>query len=178
MVPFWLFSVVTISLMALLFIVSYWHFIKNPLPVPDFGNSIFVCSSSKSRDVLLKALSCFGIKPDREMNSRFVQRAFFLNRHRFIVNFTDPDEWSRLGKPVAGLAIVVRTPAKSAQKIEQLLKEDGHDVVLTIDPDPDLPIGCLAILTSSAFPGIALAFRCHLRKMGPRPAKWKDKNDL
>jgi hypothetical protein len=174
MVPLWLFLAVTLVLGLITLALIYLHFIRNPLPFPDWGNAIFVCPNQRAWEALLQALRQKGKKPDRRAKTALANRAIFFSHFRFIVNVTQESAWEELGKPVAGLALVVKDPVKEATSATDYLMLSGFNSYVFPNPDPDVPSGAMAFVTSTAFPGWILVFRKHFTKMGPPPPKWTD----
>ena len=177
MVPLWLFitvlSILIVCAVALA-ILSYLHFVQNPLPFPDWGNAIFVCPTQAARKALFQVLEQHGLTPNKRVRSDFVDRAIFFNRFRFIVNVTRPEDWNLLGNPATGLALVVNDPLSAAQMAKNTLEQAGYSSQVFENPDADVPPGALAIVTSEALPHWVLVFRKHFTKMGPPPPAWKD----
>jgi hypothetical protein len=172
MIPLWVFLCVTIPLVAVVVALIYLHFVRNPLPFPDWGNAIFVCPERSARQTVIAVLESNGITPDKRIDSELALRALFMNRFRFVLNVTEPTEWERLGKPVAALAIVTDNPDKAAHKAVEILQHAGYQATAFYDPDKSVPAHSMAFVSSTAHPGWLLVFRRHFIKMGKMPARW------
>jgi hypothetical protein len=154
--------------------LSYFHFESNPLPWPDHGNAVYVCPDKASRKALLTVLAQNDMTPDKKTPGGLADRAIFMRRFRFIVNVTEPGAWEKMGKPVAGLAIVTETPAISAGLAKRALAEAGYTAEIIYDPDDSVPQMAMTFLTTNACPGVVLIFRKHFTEMGPEPPAWTD----
>lgn len=152
------------------FLISIFHFYRNPLPFPDRGSRVFTCPSLQARAVVVHLLEHFGLQPRFRHDTQLVQRAIFWDGT--IVNVTDPTLHERMGKPGAGLALVVRNPTAAARDAWARLEDYGFSSRVIEDPDPDLPSGALAFVVSEAFRGWVLVFRKHITKLGPMPPRW------
>lgn len=155
--------------------VSVIHFGTNTnfLPFPDKGSRIFVTTSPKARDTVVKVLRQSGLEPHFRIDQKDILRAIMYDGT--IINYPIPEVQAQLGSPAAALAMVSDNPRADALRAVVTLKEAGFTGEVIEYPEQGAPPGALVFVKSNAFAGWILLYRLHILKMGdgPPPA-WKD----
>lgn len=174
MIPLWLFLAVVTPLTLFAFVLTFLHFVKNPLPFPDWGNAGFVMPDTRSRQAVITLLRDFGLSPDFRVDTYDVSRAIYRSKIPFILDVTSKAAAERVGNPDSFIAIVDSNPPRAAVHAAKYLKNLGYSSNHVNDPDPNLPEGKLSVVVSQAFPGKMIVFRRHILKMGGKPPAWID----
>ena len=174
MIPLWLFLSIVIPLTAFSFLLLFLHFVRNPLPFPDWGNAGFVMPDARSRQAVINLLRKYGLSPDFRVDTDDVSRAIYRSKFPFILDTTSDTAAEKVGKPDSFLAIVDSDPPSAALNAAKYLENLGYSSNHINNPDPSLGEGKLSVVTSQAFPGKMIVFRKHILKMGGKPPAWKD----
>jgi hypothetical protein len=145
--------------------------VKGPIPFFDNGFRIFATKNEHARDDVAELLRRFGLKPRYRIDSGGVKRVLMAD-NTTIINYTDPDQWARMGSPAAGLAIRVRNPLRAAQEAVDMLMRMGYEAEILGELDTEVPPGAMVFVRTNAFVGTVLVFRRHFFQMGKTPPKW------
>lgn len=155
---FWMF--VMMSLLAMVF--WYLGFIRNPLPVPDWGMAGLIFQNEGQQKRYAGALKLVGVRPTRHTPEADVQRLMYTERLPLDLVVPLAEQRQKLGLPDAYVAVRVKSPITEAEKAQRLLEADGYTTCVIHDPDASLKKGLLSILSSGAFPGKAIVYRKHV----------------
>jgi hypothetical protein len=141
---------------------------RNPLPFPDRHYQVFTTPSPEAKAAVIALLGEHGRRPRFRADSDDVERAIFWDGT--IVNYTRPALFERLGRPAAGLGLVVDDPVAAALDAVRLLRGRGFEAAMIEGAEPGLPI---VFVTTDALSGSVIVFRKHVLHMGATPPAWK-----
>lgn len=141
-----------------------------PLPIPDTGNGIFLVGDGAWTDVI-RALEPFGVHPIGDLSTERIRRVIMSNG-TMIDATVDPILAEYVEGVGGGFALVVDDPVAQAKNFSARLTVAGYPSNCIANPDPELPLGALAVVRSRAFPYGFVVFRRHALQMGQRPKPW------
>lgn len=138
-------------------VVTYLHFVDNPLPVPDNGSTTFACPNVDAMVVLSRIMVENGIKQRLEANSAQVSRRIFSNS--VILATTNTLLHARMGNPSAAIGIVSADPFKQASHACSILRAAGFEAEIFEEVADELPPNHLVSISTNALMGSGLIFR-------------------
>jgi hypothetical protein len=113
-VPKWTLLAAAVVLAAMLAWTVALAVDRNPLPFPDRNYQVFTAPSPEAKAVVIELLGHHGSKPRFRMDTENVERAIFWDGT--IINYSQPEMFTRVGQPAAALGLVVRGTSVGAKR--------------------------------------------------------------
>ncbi|MEN9341807.1 MAG: hypothetical protein RIQ54_63 [Candidatus Parcubacteria bacterium] len=154
----------------LLVLVSYLHFVSNPLPFPDRGHRCYGVRDAKAQEILVRLLHTFGLKEVFTMDAGPSHQTI-MNDGSTVIHYLDSNERAEL---FTGTALSIRfdDPLKMAKLFREAFTSVGYASRIYEPTLSGLPPGSLYILVSEAFLGWELVITKPIMQM-PMPNKRK-----
>ncbi|CAN5199851.1 hypothetical protein BH11PAT4_BH11PAT4_8230 [soil metagenome] len=170
MITISIWALVALCLVPVVLVALLWAVWNNWFPPADRGAFIYGFPSevelNRTMDILSTGL---GFSPRFFTANSYVRRVMYGNG--VIFNLPSAQALEDVHGRTSALAFVVSSPRSEALKIRDLLSQrNWQGVVVTHDPDPDVPKGSMSFVTWDDCP-FALVLRKPFNKMGPMPKR-------
>lgn len=168
MIPFWLFLVVVLPVVAWAATVTMFLFVRNPLPFPDWGHCCFGVADERAATIVAGLCSeLAGLKERFTFSPGPTNQTLMWDNTTVFIWFE-----RHLGLPPNARSLVVKNPRRAANEAARILRESNYTATVHEGLVPDLD-GKIFLIESDAFNGWALLFRLGNTSLGRPPKKRK-----
>ena len=141
-----------------------------PFPVPDRGGCIVTVPDDHALAAVTTAFASINMRPPKGMNTVAADRRVWVNESTVdMIDVVKPGMDARLAGIRGSYQRTVSNPIHVANVFAATLLRFRYTAEVIENPDPEICKGSLAVVKSSAFPGISFSFRKNVFSMCIQP---------
>lgn len=150
-----------------------YFFTRGPIPFFDDGAGIFPMGSKKALNSLVELLEGEGFRPGFTFHTDEVRRFIYRG---FVINYTEPAVWDKLGKPSAAFTLIANSHRTKAENIVKGIVGAGfHAEIIdgkTVGTD-EADLTFIKVDKNYLACGLIVIRKPALKMSGPKPVPYK-----